>query len=64
MKFCPDCGNLLYPKKENFYCKLCGNFFSKKGGKLKIESNRINIEKDKNASNAPFNKKKIKTLNK
>jgi len=64
MKFCPDCGNLLYPKKDGLYCKLCGNYFSKKDGELKRESSRMNIKKDKNVSNELINKKKIKTLNK
>ncbi len=64
MKFCPDCGNLLYPKKDGLYCKLCGNYFSKKDGELKRESSSMNIKKDKNVSNELINKKKIKILNK
>ncbi len=64
MKFCPECGNLLYRMKEGLYCKLCGNYWFKKGGKLKIETGRINIEKDKNTSNDLNNEPKIKILNK
>ncbi len=63
MKFCPDCGNLLYPKKESFYCKVCGNYWSKRGEKLKIEADLI-IKKDKHISNELNHKKKIKILNK
>ena len=27
MLFCPDCNNLLFPKRNNLYCKICNEEF-------------------------------------
>jgi len=27
MKFCPDCDNIIFPKKKKFYCKACDKEF-------------------------------------
>jgi DNA-directed RNA polymerase subunit M/transcription elongation factor TFIIS len=27
MKFCPDCDNIIFPKKQKFYCKACDKEF-------------------------------------
>lgn len=27
MKFCPDCDNILLPRGDKLYCKVCNMFF-------------------------------------
>ncbi|MHA1148420.1 MAG: hypothetical protein ACTSR8_09255 [Promethearchaeota archaeon] len=35
MRFCPKCDNLLIPKNQKFYCRVCNDWFN-------IESNAKN----------------------
>ena len=62
MKFCPDCDNIIFPKKQKFYCKACDKEFD-----LDAEADDFKIVKKikhDEKENAPIVVKETLTKNK
>ncbi|MGV9173545.1 MAG: hypothetical protein ACOC44_14950 [Promethearchaeia archaeon] len=56
IKFCPECGNLLMPKKKKLYCKTCDKSFEFKNDELEEYKIKKKIKHDEDIAPVVFKK--------